>query len=107
MDIEASWGHSLLVHATAKCFDVVADVGNHSVPFVSLRDILALVRSCGIPASSDCSVAVGGGIGGGASRAFAAAEAVCDDAAAVLHSNGLQEVFKVLAVLLRNEGTQA
>lgn len=102
-----SGGHRLLVHATAESFDVVADVGDHSVPFVTLRGLPALVRSRAVTASSCRSVAVGGGVGGGAGRAPAAAEAVCDDAAAVLHSDSLQEVFKVLAVLLGYEGTQA
>lgn len=34
------------------------------------------------------------------------AKAVSDDAAAIFHANGLQEVFKVLTVLLRYEGPE-
>lgn len=34
------------------------------------------------------------------------AKAVSDDATAVFHANGLQEVFKVLTVLLRDKGPQ-
>lgn len=96
--------HSFLVHAAAQSFDVIADVGDHAVPFVALRGLLAFV---GGGAPSARSVAVGGGVGGGASRAPVAAEAVRDDASAVLHADGLQEVLKVLAVLLRDEGSQA
>lgn len=99
-----SGGHRLLVHAAAQSFDVVTDVGDHAVPLVALRGVLALVRA--VAASSRRSVAVGGGVRGRAGRAFAPAEAVRDDASAVLHTDGLQEVFKVLAVLLGYEGTQ-
>lgn len=96
--------HSLLVHAAAESFYVIADVGDHTVPLVSLGGLLALVRG---GASSRRSVAVGGGIGGGAGRAPVTAEAVCDDASAVFHTDGLEEILKVLAVLLWYEGTQA
>lgn len=34
------------------------------------------------------------------------AKAVSDDAAAIFHANGFQEVFKVLTVLLGNKGSQ-
>lgn len=100
----ASRRHSFLVHAAAQSFDVIADVGDHAVPFVALRGLLAFV---GGGAPSACSVAIGGGVGGGASRAPVAAKAVCDDASAVLHADGLQEVLKVLAVFLWDEGSQA
>lgn len=100
----ASRRHPLLVHAAAQGFDVVADVSDHAVPLVPLGDLLALVRG---HAPSSRSVAVGGGVGGGARRAAVAAEAVGDDASAVLHADGLQEVLKVLTVLLRDEGSQA
>lgn len=100
----ASWCHSLLVHAAAESFDVIADVGDHAVPFVTLRGLLAFV---GGGAPSTRSVAIGGGVGGGAGRAPVAAKAVCDDASAVLHTDGLKEILKVLAVLLWYEGSQA
>jgi len=93
--------HALLVHTAAERFDVVADVGDHAVPLVALP---ALVRG---GAASRRSVAVGGGIGGGAGCASVTTEAVCDDAAAVLHPDGLEEILKVLAVLLWYEGSQA
>lgn len=99
-----SWCHSFLVHTAAQSFDVIADVGDHAVPFVALRGLLAFVGS-GAP--STCSVAIGGGVGGGAGRAPVASEAVCDDASAVLHTDGLEEIFKVLVVLLWYEGSQA
>lgn len=95
--------HSLLVHTAAESFDVITDVSDHTVPFVSLRGLLALVW-CGAP--SGCSVAVGGRIGGGAGCAPVAAKAVSDDASSVLHTDGLEEILKVLAVLLWYEGTQ-
>lgn len=87
--VNRSGGHRLLVHAAAKSFDVVADVSNHTVPFVAFGGVPALLRRRAVAASSRRSVAVGGGVGGGAGRAFAAAEAVRDYAAAVLHSDGL------------------
>lgn len=34
------------------------------------------------------------------------AKAVSDDASAIFHTNGFQEVFKVLTVLLGNKGSQ-
>ena len=102
-----SGSHSLLVHAAAESFNVITDVGDHAVPLVALGGLLALVRGHAVPASSHCSVAIGGGIGGGAYRAPIAAKAVRDDSSAVFDTNGFQEVLKVLAVFLRYEGTQA
>lgn len=99
-----SWRHSFLVHTAAKSFDVIADVGDHAVPFVAFRNLLAFVGS-GAP--STCSVSISGGVGGGAGCAPVAPKAVCDDASAVLHTDGLQEILKVLAVLLWYEGSQA
>lgn len=96
--------HALLVHAAAQCFDVVADVGDHAVPLVALGRFGALVRG---GAASARPVAVGGGVRGRAGGAPVAAEAVRDDAPAVLHADRLQEILKVLAVLLGDEGTQA
>lgn len=96
--------HSFLVHAAAERLDVVADVGDHAVPFVALRGLLALVGGGALFARS---VAVGGGVGGGAGCAPVATKAVCDDASTILHTNGLQEILKVLAVLLWDEGSQA
>lgn len=99
-----SGGHALLVHAAAEGLDVVADVRDHAVPLVPLRRLLALVRG---HAPSCRAVPVGGGVGGGACCAAVASEAVRDDASAVLHTDGLQEILKVLAVLLWYEGAQA
>lgn len=97
---------SLLVHAAAKSFNVITDIGDHTVPFVSLRSLLTLVWGRAVATSSSCSVAIGGGIGGGAGCAPVAAEAVCDDPSAVFDTNGLKEILKVLAVLLRYERAQ-
>lgn len=102
--VQVSGSHCFLVHAAAQSFDVVADVGDHAVPLVAFGGVLALVRA--VAASSRCPVAVGGGIWGRAGRALASAEAVRDDASAVLHSDGFEEVFEVLAVFLGDEGTK-
>lgn len=99
--------HSFLVHTTAKSFNVITDVSDHTVPLIAFRCLLALVGGSTVSTSSRCSVAVGGGIGSRAGCTPVAAKAVCDDAPAVLHANGLEEIFKVLAVLLWDEGTQA
>lgn len=96
--------HSLLVHAAPESFDVITDVGDHAVPFVSLRRLLALIWGS---APSACPVAVGGGIRSWAGCAPVTAKAVCDDASTVLHTNSLEEILKVLAVLLWYKGTQA
>lgn len=102
-----SGSHSLLVHTAAKGFNVITDIGDHTVPFVTLGGLLALVRGRAVAASSCCSVAVGGGIGGGAGRTSVTAEAVGDDTSAVFDADGLEEILKVLAVLLWYEGSQA
>lgn len=99
--------HSLLIHTAAKSFNVITDISDHTVPFVTLGGLLALVRGCAVTASSCCSVAVGGGVGGGAGRTSVTAKAVCDYASAVFDSNSLEEILKVLAVLLWYEGSQA
>lgn len=99
--------HSLLVHAAAESLDVVADVSNHAVPLVPLGCLLALVRGRAVAAPPRCSVAVGGGVRGGAGCAAVAPEAVCDDPSAILDANGLEEILKVLAVFLWYERTQA
>lgn len=98
--------HSLLVHAAAKSFNVVTDISDHSVPFISLRGLLAFVWGCAVTTSSCCSIAVGCGIRGRAGRTAIAAKAVCDDSSAIFDTNGLKEILKVLAVLLWYEGTQ-
>lgn len=99
-----SWRHSLLVHTTSESFNVITDISDHSVPFISLRGLLALVWGS---TSATGSVAVGGGIGGGAGCASVTAKAVGNDASAILHTNGLEEILKVLAVLLWYKRTQA
>lgn len=96
--------HSLLVHTASESFNVITNVSDHAVPLVSLRGLLALIWGS---ASSAGSVAVGGGVRGGAGCAPVTPEAVCNDASAIFHTNSLKEILKVLAVLLWYEGTQA
>lgn len=98
--------HPLLVHAAAESFDVITDIGDHSVPFVALGRLWAFIRGAAVAASSCCSVAVGCRIGGGAGCASIAAKAVGDDSPAVFHANGLEEILEVLAVFLGYEGPQ-
>lgn len=86
------------VHAAAQSLDVVADVRNHAVPLVPFRGRGLVIRAARGPVS--------GAGGGGAQGSPVPAKAVSDDASAVLHPYGLEEVLEVLAVLLRDEGPQ-
>lgn len=90
-----------MVHAAPESFYVVADVRDHSVPFISLRGHRLVIRApCG-------SVAVGGRVRSGAHRPPVPPKAVSDDTPAIFHPKSFQEILKVLAVLFRNEGSEA
>lgn len=89
-----------MIQAAPQSFDVVADVGDHPVPLVPLRRRRLVVRAAG------GAVAVGGGVGDGSHRPAVSAKAIRDDPPPVFHADRLEEVLEVLAVLLRDEGTE-